>query len=162
MAFELYINDLLDDIRDWIDSNIDYTEYDSIEDLRDYLNDELWSIDSITGNGPSMGYYANKKYAKEMFVENGIDEFDKIRKEFDIPKAEVLQHLLNSDWDWFDASIRCYLLGECIDNVLEDIREDFNLAQENIAEDAEVPDDDEDYDEGFDESLRKSRRRRAV
>lgn len=161
MDFELYTNDLLADIRDWVDYNIDYTKYDSIEDLRDYLNDELWSVDSVTGNG-SIGYYANNKDAKERFVEDGIDGFYTIREEWGIPKSEVLQHLLNSDWNWFDATIRCFLLGQCIDVVLEDIREEFDLAHENMPDDAEVPTDNEDYDEGFEESLRKSRRRRAI
>jgi hypothetical protein len=162
MDLENYTNEMLEDITNWIDYNIDYNDFEDLEALREYLNDNLWAEDDITGNGPRGHYYPTLEGAKNMFIEDdGFENFYKVRDEFCTDKSEVMERFLKEDWHWFDSSIRCYLLRECIDSVLEDIEDDFNEA--HGSQDVDIESQEEDYDEGFDdieESLRRSRRRR--
>ena len=166
MDLEIYTNELIEDITNWIRNNIDYNAFEDLGDLREYLNDNLWAEDSITGNGPQGHYYPTVEEAKIMLFDEddgdeGFENFYKVRDEFGTDKREVMEHFLKEDWHWFDSSIRCYLLSECIDSVLEDIEYDFNEAHGN--QDVDIESEEEDYDEGFDdieESLRRNRRRR--
>jgi hypothetical protein len=156
MDFEFYTTDLLTDIEEYIDENINYADYDDIDELRDYLNDELWANDSVTGNGPNGGYYSSTADAREQFFSDGFDNFDSVVSELSIPHEDVIKHFLEGDWDWFDTNVRCYLLSECIDSVLDDIEADF-LASKDENYEAGVETSDEDYDEGFEESYRRGR-----
>lgn len=45
-----YHEAVYDDVVDYIRENIDFADYDTVEDLADHLNDELWTCDSVTGN----------------------------------------------------------------------------------------------------------------
>ena len=149
MDFEFYTCEMLTDIREYIDNNIEYTAYDTLDDLREHLNDVLWDDDNVTGNA-SGSYYFDKNKAKEQFLEDGIDHFENVVDAFGIDHNEVIKHLFNCDWNWFDVSVRCYLLPECIDAVLSDIEEDFEDAHGNYSsDDVNVDIDDEEYDEGF-------------
>lgn len=154
MDFELYTTDLLTDIREYIDENINYADYESLDHLRNYLNDELWANDYITGNGPNGGYYSSTADARERFFDDAFDNFEEVVSELADPST-VMEHFLEGDWDWFDTLVRCYLLGRCIDSVLDDIESDFYEAQDTGVGDVELSD--EDYDEGFDESYRRRR-----
>lgn len=154
MDFELYTTDLLTDIREYIDENINYADYESLDHLRNYLNDELWANDDITGNGPNGGYYSSTADARERFFDDAFDNFEEVVSELSDPST-VMEHFLEGDWDWFDTLVRCYLLGGCIDSVLDDIESDFYEAQDTGVGDVELSD--EDYDEGFDESYRRRR-----
>lgn len=162
MDLENYTSEMLEDITNWIDYNIDYNDFEDLEALREYLNDNLWTEDDITGNGQRGQYYSTLEKAKNMFIEDdGFENFYKVRDELGTDKSEVMEHFFKEDWHWFDSSVRCYLLSECIDSVLEDIEYDFNEAHGN--QDVDIESEEEDYDEGFDdieESLRRNRRRR--
>lgn len=49
-----YHEAVYDDVCDYIRENIDFSDYDTIEDLADHLNDELWAHDSVTGMLPAV------------------------------------------------------------------------------------------------------------
>lgn len=161
MDFENYKAEMIDDITEWIESNIIFEDFEDMEALREYLYDELWDKDSITGNGPVGHYYDDTIEAKsKLFESDNYRDFYNVREEFAIDKDAVFKNFLNEDWDWFDTSIRCFLLGECIDEALNNIEEDFNEAHNN---NVNIADEEEDYDEGFndiEESMRRNRRRR--
>lgn len=92
-----------------------------MDDIRDGLNDELWTADSVTGNA-SGSYYCNSWRAEEALCHNwnlladALDEFDGDRD------------ILRQGPEACDVSIRCYLLGECLSDVLEELEEEFNAA----------------------------------
>lgn len=91
------------------------------DDIWDGLNDELWTADSVTGNA-SGSYYCNSWRAEEALCHNwnlladALDEFDGDRD------------ILRQGPEACDVSIRCYLLGECLSDVLEELEEEFNAA----------------------------------
>ena len=35
---------------------------------------------------------------------------------------DIGKHFISQDWEWFDVTIRCYLLGQAIAEVLEEMR----------------------------------------
>lgn len=39
---------------------------------------------------------------------------------------EIGNRFLDEDWEWLDVTIRCYILGSVISELLEDAEEDFN------------------------------------
>lgn len=111
-----YKEETAENIRQWLEENrnsIDEEKKESIETLTDYLNDELRTEDSITWNA-SGSYTFNSYKAKEYLLDN----------------SELLQETINEfcidmwkhrdDPEYLDVSIRCYILGECINRVLEE------------------------------------------
>lgn len=118
-----YRNAVKEDILDYIEENIDYTDFEELEDLEQHLNDELWTADSVTGNA-SGSYYCNAWRAEEAIAHNW-DLLEEALQEFG-----GLSEAISKGAEWCDVSIRCYLLGECIAAALEEIEEDFEAAHE--------------------------------
>lgn len=120
-----YLQAMTSDILDYIDSeyNIDpehlRSEYSDYDDFRDQLNDELWTCDSVTGNG-SGSYTFSRARAKD-YVTDNVELLQDALHEFDEGAASVAEHFLSEDWEYFDVTIRCYLLGQAIDKALEEL-----------------------------------------
>lgn len=117
------------DVLDYIRNEIDFSEFNTMDELEEKLNDELWTVDSVTGNA-SGSYTVNRWQAKE-YVTNAVDELKEAAREFCIEPETIVEKFLTSDWEYFDVTIRCYLLGECIAAALEEIENDFNEAHES-------------------------------
>lgn len=45
-----YLEAVKEDVKNYIDSEINFTDFDSLEELEEKLNDDLWIEDSVTGN----------------------------------------------------------------------------------------------------------------
>ena len=57
-----YLEAMVEDITEWMEyNNFDLSEYSDLEEAHEYLHDELWYDDDITGNG-EMGYAAKVDY----------------------------------------------------------------------------------------------------
>ena len=111
-----YIKDnyTTDEIRDNLETDRDGWEQD--------LNDALWVEDSVTGNA-SGSYTFNTWKAKEYVSEN-MDLLNEAMDEFCTETRTIAEHFLNEDWEWFDVSIRCYLLSSALSEALDEIEED--------------------------------------
>ena len=112
-------------IKEWILSNgilgQAKREEWSYEDLYDWLFDELWNYDSITGNG--CYWYASEDKCSE-YLSNNFDILYDAMSEFymDDQINTLIKHYENKDLArYFDCTIRCYLLGECIEKALEEL-----------------------------------------
>lgn len=64
-----YLEAVKEDVKNYIDSEINFTDFDSLEELEEKLNDELWTEDSVTGNA-SDSYYCNSYKAEESIAHN--------------------------------------------------------------------------------------------
>lgn len=95
---------------------------DTLEDMRDKFHDDLWTEDSVTGNGS--GSYTFSRMMAELYLIGNSDLYAEALEAFDGKFEEEPEHR--------DIAIRCYLLGEAIDNALEDeeVIEAFNKAKE--------------------------------
>ena len=114
-----YMEEMKKDIREYIDNEIDLSGYEDKDDLYEFLNDELWIADSVTGNG-SGSYTFCRETAKQYVLDN-MDLLKECVYGFDIRNDIVAEKFLNEEYEYFDVSIRCYLLSSAILEVLEDI-----------------------------------------
>lgn len=111
-----YLSEMVDSIIDVFD---EYEwEYDDRDELAQQMNDDLWDDDAVTGNG-SGSYYMNTQKSKERVLSAGMDYLLDAIRDFDISAEEVGKHFLNGDWEYFDVTIRCYLLGQAIGEALD-------------------------------------------
>ena len=107
-----YRFEIENDIRDYIANNINLKEY-TREDLEEKLRDDLWCYDVVTGNA-SGSYYCSTWKAEEAIAHNW-DLLEEALEEFGYFDTNVLFKGV----EWCDVTIRCYLLSECISNVLD-------------------------------------------
>ena len=117
-----YNEAIKDDIRNYLDNDFDWdtvreNEMDA-DELKEQLNDELWINDSVTGN--ASGSYTFNSYKAGEYVKENIDLCREMVNEFCIDADTVAEKFLDEDWEYFDVSIRCYLLSQCIDEVVDE------------------------------------------
>lgn len=125
-----YYETMSEDIKDYIEHNIDADDWkEDREGLEEKLNDDLWDGDDITGNG-SGSYTFNSWTAREYVLDN-TDLLKEALTEFD-EKEKAIDILCDDDWETADVIIRCYLLGACINDVLDELENEgfFNLDEE--------------------------------
>lgn len=122
-----YLENMVEDVKEYIKNEIDFSEYEDMDELRESLNDDLWAEDSVTGNG-SGSYIFNRAIAKE-YVDENKDLVDEMMKEFDC-KEKVVNWWIEDNYEAIDVSIRCYLLGQAIEKALDDFTEEFDKAHE--------------------------------
>ena len=115
-----YVEAMKSDVRDAIeDGGYLDGDYDR-DEVEEQLNEDLWVDDSVTGN--ASGSYTFSSYqAKEYVLEDGMDYLLEATSEFGIEASEIGEHFINEDWEWFDVTIRCYLLGQVIGEVLDEL-----------------------------------------
>lgn len=113
-----YLEAMKQDVKEYIEENINATNYETKEDLEEYLNDTLWTEDSVTGNA-SRSYTFNRATAKK-YVDENKDLVNDMMEEFDC-KEKVANWWIEDNYEAIDVSIRCYLLGQAISEVLEKI-----------------------------------------
>lgn len=87
------------------------------DELEEKLNDELWTVDSVTGNGS--GSYTFSRAKAEEFLRGNADLIQEMASEFGMDDGEIGRRFMASDWEWFDVSIRCYLLSWAIQYALD-------------------------------------------
>lgn len=111
-----YYEVVKNDIKEYIkENNIDVTSEDFD---RDDLCDHLWVRDSITGN-VSGSYTFNTWQAEENLCHN----WDLLKEALeDFGETDV--NILEKGAEWCDVTIRCYLLGQCLDEVIDEIEEE--------------------------------------
>lgn len=122
-----YYEAMKEDIKNYIAEN--YTEEEINEKMLDFdafsqeLNDDLWTADSVTGNG-SGSYTFSRATAKD-YILSDSDNVDLLRealKEFCVDGDTIAEKFLSENWEYFDVTIRCYILGGVINEVLEDLK----------------------------------------
>lgn len=102
------------DIMDYITNEFDLTTVNR-ELLEEQLNEELWTVDSVTGN--ASGSYTFNTYEAE---ENLTHNLDLLKEALDAFGCSA-DYLLINGAEAADVTIRCYLLGECIAEALNEL-----------------------------------------
>lgn len=122
-----YMEAVKDDVRQAIEDNYDIADYSDRDEFEQTLNDDLWVDDSVTGNG-SGSYTFNREQAKEYLFDSndGLDLLREAVSDFGIDAETVVDHFMSEDWEWFDVTIRCYVLGQAIGEALDEIEDDID------------------------------------
>ena len=119
-----YLEAVKEDVLNYIEDEVSFEDFEDREELEDFLNDTLWTEDSVTGNA-SGSYYCNTWKAADALAHNW----------------DILQEALENFGDdsnpiekgekWCDVTIRCYLLPGAISEVLDEIDDLEEMFGEN-------------------------------
>lgn len=120
-----YYEAVKEDVLEYIKNEINFAEFETLEDLGDFLNETLWANDSVTGNGS--GSYTFNAWEAEENIAHNLDLLCEALEAF----GQSLDCLLTEGAEAADVTIRCYLLSDTITETLEEIAEDFNTAHED-------------------------------
>lgn len=119
-----------EDVLEYINNEINFEDFDTLDELEEKLNDDLWTEDSVTGN--ASGSYTFNTYEAEENLAHNWDLLAEALEEFGNEENPI-----SKGAEWCDVTIRCYLLGECIAAALEEIEDDFNEAHEDKEDEEE-------------------------
>ena len=115
-----YMEAMIEDIREYINDGIEIAEYKGNADgLEEYLNDTLWVTDSVTGN--ASGSYFFSTYKAEEALAHNWDLLADALSEFGCDGITPIE----KGAEWCDVTIRCYLLGQAIAEVMEELAEEL-------------------------------------
>jgi hypothetical protein len=111
-----YRANVIEDIKNYIEENNITIYTDTQEEQYQELYDDLFISDSVTGN--ASGSYTFSTYqAKENLCRN----FDLLADALNEFGYTAGNYMFDKGAEWCDVTIRCYLLGECLQEVLEEI-----------------------------------------
>lgn len=120
------------DVEEWIENNMDL-EYDIItgtfedrDEIETYLNDTLWTEDSVTGN--ASGSYTFNTYEAEENLAHNWDEIETVANEYGY--TPEISDGYEYGAEWWDVTIRCYYLGQAIAEVLDELEDEIEEAIE--------------------------------
>ena len=122
-----YLENVTADAKQAILENLNDWDFADREELEEIANDELWADDSVTGNA-SGSYTFNREAAKE-YVTKSDDGMDTLRdavREFDC-EHEAFSAFLEENWEYFDVTIRCYLLSQAISDAIDELEEEGKI-----------------------------------
>lgn len=122
-----YLEAMTEDIKDYIRDH--YTEWEITDKLTDReeweteLHDDLWTVDSVTGN--ASGSYTFSSWRAKEYVTDNSDILRDALKEFCVDSDTIAEKFLDDEWEYFDVTIRCYLLYQAIAEALDEIEAEF-------------------------------------
>ena len=117
-----YRRQMTDNIKDWILMNgvLPHAQKEewSKDQLAEWLDDELWTHDCITGNG---AYGFAKEEKCQEYVGTNLGLYFEAAREFDDWPTGLSSWTTRNPAQHMDATIRCYLLYDCIYQALEEL-----------------------------------------
>ena len=109
-----YMAAVEDDIRTYLQENNIVITSENKEEMFEELSERLWDCDSVTGN--ASGSYTFSTWKAEEYLCHNLDLLAEACEEFG---SNI--DILKDGAEACDVTIRCYLLSECLNNVLDDV-----------------------------------------
>lgn len=116
-----YYAAVTEDVKNYIEENVNINDFDNKNEFCDYVNEQCWISDSVTGNGS--GSYTFSTWKAE---ENLCHNFDLIKD-----TEDEFGELDMSNPEAIDVSIRCYLLGQVCNEVCNELWKEKETEEEN-------------------------------
>lgn len=114
-----YLEAITDDVREYINEEINRTDWtDNRDGLEEKLNDDLWIDDGVTGN--ASGSYTFNAYQAEENLCHNMELLEEACGEF----GDDMGELVKKGAETCDVTIRCYLLSRTIADVLDELEND--------------------------------------
>lgn len=117
-----YYEAMVEDIKDYINENINLSDYSDRDELEEKLNDKLFVEDSVTGN--ASGSYTFNSYTAMEYVTDNMDLLNEVVDDGFAEEEEIGKLFLSESWETMDVIIRCYILGSCIQQALDELNID--------------------------------------
>ena len=111
-----YEDQVKNDLIDFINDNYNLNDFANIDEMYQTIYDDAFICDSVTGNG-SGSYFCNTWKSEEAICHN-LDLLGEALQEFG-DDASLLQRGAEA----CDVTIRCYLVGQLLNEVLEELAE---------------------------------------
>lgn len=128
-----YLSAVESDVREYIENNVDFHDYSDLDEMKEDLNEKLFVEDSVTGN--ASGSYTFNTWKAEEYLCHNLDLLAEANEEFG-----GSSDILSDGAEMCDVTIRCYLLGQAIENVAPDMWQDWEDSQEDSDEEEEIED----------------------
>jgi hypothetical protein len=122
-----YLSAVENDVREYIEENVDFHDYSDLDEMMEDLNEKLFVEDSVTGN--ASGSYTFNTWKAEEYLCHNLDLLAEANEEFG-----GSSDILSDGVEMCDVTIRCYLLGQAIENVAPDMWQDWEDSQEESEE----------------------------
>lgn len=122
-----YLSAVESDVREYIENNVDFHDYSDLDEMKEDLNEKLFVEDSVTGN--ASGSYTFNTWMAEEYLCHNLDLLAEANEEFG-----GSSDILSDGAEACDVTIRCYLLGQAIENVAPDMWQDWEDSQEDSEE----------------------------
>ena len=113
-----WINDHDDWRANYADENGKWLRDDTRDDIEEDLNDRLFIEDSVTGN--ASGSYTFSTWKAEEYLCHNLDLLGEAMEEFYWDPKNITEKGAEA----CDVTIRCYLLGQAISEVLDEMLEE--------------------------------------
>ena len=118
-----YLSAVESDVREYIENNVNFHDYSDLDEMKEDLNEKLFVEDSVTGN--ASGSYTFNTWKAEEYLCHNLDLLAEANEEFG-----GNSDILSDGAEMCDVTIRCYLLGQAIENVAPDMWQDWEDSQE--------------------------------
>ncbi len=122
-----YLSAVESDVREYIENNVNFHDYSDLDEMKEDLNEKLFVEDSVTGN--ASGSYTFNTWKAEEYLFHNLDLLAEANEEFG-----GSSDILSDGAEMCDVTIRCYLLGQAIENVAPDMWQDWEDSQEESEE----------------------------
>ena len=122
-----YLSAVESDVREYIENNVNFHDYSDLDEMKEDLNEKLFVEDSVTGN--ASGSYTFNTWKAEEYLCHNLDLLAEANDEFG-----GSYDILSDGAEMCDVTIRCYLLGQAIENVVPDMWQDWEDSQEESEE----------------------------
>jgi len=113
-----YFEAVKDDVKQYIEDNDIIINAENRDEIEDQLNDDLFTCDSVTGNGS--GSYTFSTWQAEENLCHNLDLLGEALREFGCGP----EYMMEKGAEACDVTIRCYLLGQAISEVLDELEEE--------------------------------------
>ena len=112
-----YLEAVKEDVKNYIEENGIKVTSENRNELEEQLNDDLFTCDSVTGNGS--GSYTFNTWTAEEYLCHNLDLLAEACEEFGSS-----MDILKDGAEACDVTIRCYLLNQAISEVLDELEEE--------------------------------------
>lgn len=128
-----YLSAVESDVREYIENNVNFHDYSDLDEMKEDLNEKLFVEDSVTGN--ASGSYTFNNWKAEEYLCHNLDLLAEANE-----ALGDSSDILSDGAEMCDVTIRCYLLGQAIENVAPDMWQDWEDSQEDSDEEEEIED----------------------
>ena len=120
-------NDVIEQVKDgYKENSLRIYKEEGREALEEYLNNELWVDDQVTGNA-SGSYTFNTWEAEENLCHN-MNLLEEACDEFGQDVGEAVKR----GAEYCDVTIRCYLLGSAISEAIDELEAEGYFEEELV------------------------------